>query len=127
MKVYQENKNGIAEDIVAGIVSGFGLKKKEETEEQKHARLVQENAKECGMKVPTSIKKGQKFWISRHATFYGGAHLGKSIPEKVLKATTVYTAANDNVLKQKYKGKTYKFVLVKEINSYVRIDDIMIK
>lgn len=135
MKIYEAKKEEIADGIVNGIVTGFGLKEnvkkptpvKVETEEQKHARLVKANAKEYGMKVPTHIKKGQKFWISRYATFYGGAHLGKPIPEKVLKATTSYTAARGTLLKQKYKGKTYSFVLAKEINSYIRIDEIMIK
>lgn len=129
MKVYQGNKKGIADDIVSGIVAGFGLKKKEvkETEEQKHQRLVRENAKQYGMKVPTSIRKGQRFWISRYATFYGGAHLGKAIPDKVLKSTDSYTASTDKLLKQKYKGKTYNFVLAKEINSYIRLDEIMVK
>ena len=79
------------------------------------------------MKVPTSIKKGQRFWISRYATFYGGAHLGKAIPEKVLKSTDSYTASKATLLKQKYNGKTYSFVLAKEINSYIRLDEIMIK
>ena len=135
MKIYEAKKDDIADATVKGIVTGFGLKEnikkptpvKVETEEQKHARLVKANAKQYGMKVPTYIKKGQKFWISRYATFYGGAHLGKPIPEDVLKATTSYTAKNGTLLKQKYKGKTYKFVLAKEINSYVRLDDIMVK
>jgi hypothetical protein len=98
-----------------------------ETEEEKHKRLISENAKQYGMKVPTSIKKGQKFWISRYATFYGGASLGVAIPEKVLKSTDSYTASKGTLLSQEYKGKTYKFVLAKELNSYVRIDEIMVK
>jgi hypothetical protein len=122
----EEGQRGYAKAIAQGLIDFLSLKKKE-TEEQKHQRLVRENAKEYGMKVPTLIKKGQKFWISRYATFYGGAHLGKPISEKVLKATTSYTAAKGTLLKQKYKGKTYKFVLAKEINSYVRLDDIMVK
>lgn len=121
-----EGQKAYAKAVAQGLIDFLCLKKKE-TEEQKHARLVKENAKQYGMKVPTSIKKGQKFWISRYATFYGGAHLGKPISEEVLEATTSYTAAKGTLLKQKYKGKTYKFVLAKEINSYVRLDDIMVK
>lgn len=97
----------------------------EKTDEEKHAEEVANNAAQFGLKVPVSIAEGKKFYLSRYATFYGGASLGVAVPEKIKNASTYYTAGK--TITNKYNGKLYKFVLAKQINSYVRVDECMVK
>ena len=97
----------------------------DKTEEEKHAEEVAANAKKWGLKVPTKIEQGERFYLSKHATFYGGASLGTAIPPKIKNATTYYKAGK--TITNYYKNKKYTFVLAKEINSYVRVDECMMK
>ena len=97
MKVYQENKNGIANDIVSGIVSGFGLKKKAVAKPK-----------------PKTIKEGSKVKIKNGAK-YGGlsSTRGRAVPLSVQnkKHTVVEFGTHKGV----------KEARLKEINSWVAV------
>lgn len=129
VKSFGQNQGGNREARVIslstdGIIGVLRLKEWK-VKEDEHAQDIARNASEYGMYVPTEISQGKKFWISRYATFYGGASLGVKIPERILKSTNSYTAGK--TITNTYNGQEYKFVLAKEIESYVRVDEIMVK
>lgn len=97
MKVYQDNKNGIAEDIVAGIVSGFGLKKK---------TVAKPKAKTIAVGSKVKIKNGAK---------YGGlaSTRGRAVPLAV--RNKKYTVIDIDT----HRG--VKEARLKEINSWVAV------
>lgn len=98
MKIYEEKKEDIADGIVNGIVTGFGLK-----ENVKKPTPVKVEPVKC------EFSTNDRVVLSKNATDYQGADKGKDIPKE-------------------YKGKTYtvkksssdgKLLLLKELNSWV--------
>ena len=96
MIVYQTNKDAIASDIVAGIVTGFGLKK---------------------IEVPKEIKVGSKVKIKAGAA-YGGLTTTRG------KACSKYALNGKWVVKDIAEHKGVKEALLSGINSWVAVDSL---
>lgn len=78
-------------------------------------------AKQQGMKVATTLPAGSHFWISEHASVYGGASYGVKIPEIIKQATTRYTSGGQR------NEHGCSWVLAKEIMSWVKVAECLIK
>lgn len=82
---------------------------------------IQEEAKKFGLLVATELTAGSQFYISEHATTYGGSSYGVSIPSRIRKAPSKYVSGGQ---KEQY-GKLW--VLAKELNSWILVNECLIK
>lgn len=87
----------------------------------RNSNSVAEEAALYGMEVANKDTIKGSFWISKHATIYGGNSYGVKIPSKILNATTKYTCQQ-----VKYDHGEY-WVLAKEINSWVKVSECLVK
>lgn len=82
---------------------------------------IEQEAQRNGMRVATSLPAGARFWISENASIYGGSDYGVAIPQSIKKATTKYTSGGERT------EHGCKWVLAKEIMSWVKVQECMIK
>lgn len=82
---------------------------------------IENEARQQEMKVATHLPKGNHFWISEHASIYGGASYGVQIPESIKKATTRYTSGGER------NEHGCIWVLANEIMSWVKVSECLIK
>ncbi|MFV0394245.1 MAG: NlpC/P60 family protein [Coprobacillaceae bacterium] len=82
---------------------------------------IEREAAQYGMKVATKDTIVNGFWISKYATIYGGASYGVKIPSKILEATTKYTCQQVKLDRGEY------WVLAKEITSWVKVSECLVK
>lgn len=116
MNVYLSNLDAICKDIALGIAEGFGLI---ENQPKPQPAPVPPSAP-IAFKVPSTLPKGAKFWISDKATVYGGQSYGVPIPTFILNATTLYTSGGE------MNQHGFKWVLANEIMSWVKVQDCLI-
>ncbi len=83
-------------------------------------KIAQEAAR-FGLKIGNKETVKNGFYISEHATIYGGASYGVKVPESIKKATTYYTCGG-----VKYDHNEW-WVLANHIMSWVKVSETLVK
>ena len=103
MNTYEDKKDLIAQGIVDGIATGFGLNKKATT------TTTTTSKPKVSASTSSGFKKNDKVVLSKNATVYQGASKGVKIPSSVKgKTYTIQNISSDS-----------KQLLLKEIVSWV--------
>ncbi len=87
----------------------------------KESNLILQEANKYGLKIVDFLPDNVRFYISEHASIYGGSSYGVKIPTKILKASTLYTSKGQKV------QHGCNWVLVKELNSWVKVSECLVK